>query len=140
MITNRLSAYIGWMAFICFWITFTLGAVADIHDLVIVPLLIMFLLIQIVGHWFPGLIYIPTTFLGMKSERLFLESIKEGDMFESTSAVYYVVTTQDRIIGLTTAEGTKHYPQKSLISFLMENKVTLYNHKPLKFDPLWKKE
>ena len=140
MITNRLSTYIGWIAFVCFWITFILDTVANIHDLVIVPLLIVFMIIQIVGHWCPDIIYIPIPFLGMKSERLFLENIKEGDMFESASAVYYVVTTQDRIIGLTTTEGTKHYPQKSLVPFLMENKVTLYNHKPLKFDPLWKRE
>lgn len=137
MVTNKLHAYIGWIAFVCFWITFILGTVAGVHNLVIIPLLLAFMIIQIVGHWCPDIIYIPIPFLGMKSERLFLESIKEGDMFESNSAVYYVVTTKDQIIGLTTTEGTKHFPQKSLVPFLIKNKVTLYNHKPIKFDPLW---
>ena len=61
-------------------------------------------------------------------------------MFESNSAVYYVVTTKDQIIGLTAAEGTKHFTQKELVPFLIKSKVTLYNHKPIKFDPLWQKE
>lgn len=137
MITNKLNTYIGWTAFVCLWITFILGTVIDIHNLVIVPLLIVFLIIQIIGHWCSDIIYIPYSIFGIKSERLFLESIKEGDMFESSSAVYYVVTTKDQIIGLTTTEGTKHFPQKALVPFLIQSKVTLYNHKPLRFDPLW---
>jgi hypothetical protein len=138
MITNKLNTYIGWMAFVCFWITFILGTVVKIHGLVIVPLLIVFLIIQIVGHWFPGIIYIPITFLGMKSERLFLENIKEGDEFITDFGVrYIVILKKENLIALGCSAEAVSIPIDKFVPFLKDNGVSKYNNKPLKFDPLW---
>ena len=87
MVTNKLNCYIGFLAFITFWILFILHNTLDLNVLITVPLLAVCMLIQITALWMPGAIYIPIKFLGMTSEKLFLEKIKEQDEFLKNNAV-----------------------------------------------------
>lgn len=89
----------------------------------------------------PDSIYIPIKFLGMTSEKLFLEKIKEQDEFLTDFGVRYEVTSKkDDIIVLTCIASSTSIPTDKVIEFLKNNAVSKYNGKPLKFDPLWQKK
>ena len=138
MVTNKLNCYIGFLAFITFWILFTLHNTLDLNVLITVPLLAVCMLIQVTALWMPDAIYIPIKFLGMTSEKLFLEKIKEHDEFLTDFGVRYEVTLKkDDIIVLTCITSSTSIPTDRVIEFLKNNAVSKYNGKPLKFDPLW---
>ena len=138
MVTNKLNHYIGFLAFITFWILFTLHYLLDLNILITTPLLAICMLIQITAIWMPDAIYIPIKFLGMTSEKLFLEKIKEHDEFLTDFGVRYEVTLKkDDIIVLTCITSSTSIPTDRVIEFLKNNAVSKYNGKPLKFDPLW---
>lgn len=138
MVTNKLNRYIGFLAFITFWTLFILHYTLDLNVLVTLPLLAICMLIQITATWMPDAIYIPIKFLGMTSERLFLEKIKEKDEFLTDFGVRYEVTLKkDNEIMLTCSTSSISIPTDRFIEFLKNNAVSKYNGKPLKFDPLW---
>ena len=96
------------------------------------------MLIQTTALWIPDSIYIPIKFLGMTSETLFLENIKEGDEFLTDfGARYEVILKKDDLIVLNCLASSLSLPVERFATFLKNNAVTQYNGKPLKFDPLW---
>lgn len=138
VITNKLHNYIGFIAFLLFWIVFISFKLLEINVLITIPLLAIIMLIQITALWIPDCIYIPVKFLGMTTERLFIENLKEGDEFTTDFGVRYVVALKkENFIALSCSEETISIPIDRFIPFLKNNAVSKYNGKPLKFDPLW---
>ena len=90
MVTNKLNNYIGFLAFAIFWLIFIFSKLLEWNVLVSIPLLAICMLIQITALWMPDAIYIPIKFLGMTSERLFIENLKEGDEFITDFGVRYI--------------------------------------------------
>lgn len=138
MITNKLNNYIGFLAFAIFWLIFILSKVLDWNILITVPLLAICMLIQITALWMPDAIYIPIKFLGMTSEKLFLDQVKEEDEFTTDYNVKYKVTLKkENIIVLNCSTSSISIPIGNFVPFLKDNEITKYNNKPIKFDPLW---
>lgn len=138
MVTNKLSNYIGFLAFAVFWIFFVFSKLSDLNVLVTVPVLAVCMLIQITALWMPGAVYIPIKFLGMTSERLFLENLKEGDEFTTDFGVRYVIVLKkENLVALSCSAETVSLPIDRFTLFLKDNGVSKYNNKPIKFDPLW---
>lgn len=138
MITNKLNCYIGYLAFIIFWILVILHHFLNLNGLIIIPSLIVCMLIQTTALWIPDSIYIPIKFLGMTSETLFLENIKEGDEFLTDFGTRFeVILKKDDVIVLNSMTSSLSIPIERFANFLRTNAVSQYNGKPLKFDPLW---
>lgn len=138
MITNKLSNYIGFLAFAAFWLIFIFSKLVELNVLITIPLLAVCMLIQITALWMPGAIYIPIKFLGMTSERLFLDKLKEQDEFTTDYGVRYEVTLKnENVIILSCLPSSTSIPIDRFVLFLKDNGVSKYNNKPIKFDPLW---
>lgn len=138
MITNKLNTYIGWIAFICFWIIFTIDAIWDMNELIIVPTLLLFFIIQVIAMWMPDAIYVPNKFLGLTPERLFLDQLKADDEFKDYHGISYKITevSVDQI-GIIGPSESLILPSQLFVKYLIDNRVVSYNNKPIKFDPLW---
>lgn len=135
VITNRLHNYIGFIAFLLFWIVFIFSKLLDINVLISIPLLAIILLIQITAVWMPDCIYIPMKFLGMTTERLFIENLKDGDEFITDFGVrYIVILKKENLIALGCSAETVSLPIDRFVLFLKENGVSKYNNKSIKFD------
>jgi hypothetical protein len=139
MVTNKLNNYIGFLAFVVFWLIFIFSKLLEWNALISIPLLATCMLIQITALWMPDAIYIPIKFLGMTSEKLFLEKIKEGDEFITDFGVrYIVILKKENLIALGCSAESVTLPIDKFVPFLKDNGVSKYNNKPIKFDPLWK--
>ena len=138
MITNKLNTYIGWIAFVCFWIMFTADAIWNMNDLIVVPTLLLFFIIQVIAMWMPDAIYVPNKFLGLTPERLFLDQLKADDEFRDDYGIPYKITeVSGDQIGITSPSESIILPSRLFIRYLIDNRVVTYNNKPIKFDPLW---
>lgn len=138
MITNKLNTYIGWIAFVCFWITITVNIIWDINASVIISILFLFFIIQVIAMWMPDAIYVPKKFLGLTSERLFLDQLKVDDEFRDYYDIPYKITeiSVDQI-GITSPSEAIILPSQLFVKYLIDNRIVSYNNKPIKFDPLW---
>ena len=135
VITNKLHNYIGFIAFLLFWIVFIFSKLLEINVLITIPLLAIILLIQITALWMPDCIYIPMKFLGMTTERLFIENLKDGDEFITDFGVrYIVILKKENLIALGCSAETVSLPIDRFVLFLKENGVSKYNNKSIKFD------
>lgn len=135
VITNKLHNYIGFIAFLLFWIVFIFSKLLDINVLISIPLLAIIMLIQITAVWMPDCIYIPMKFLGMTTERLFIENLKDGDEFITDFGVrYIVILKKENLIALGCSAETVSIPIDRFVLFLKENGVSKYNNKSIKFD------
>ena len=141
MITNKLNTYIGWIAFVCFWITITVNIIWDINESVIIPTLLLFFIIQVIAMWMPDAIYVPNKFLGLTSERSFLDQLKVNDEFQDYYGIPYKITevSVDQI-GITSPNESIILSSQLFVKYLINNRIVSYNNKPIKFDPLWQKE
>lgn len=138
MVTNKLSNYIGFFAFAIFWVIFIFAKLLEWNVLISIPLLAVCMLIQITAIWMPDAIYIPIKFLGMTSERLFLEQLKERDEFTTDYGVRYEVTLKnENVVMLSCLTSSTSIPLDRFVPFLKDNGISKYNNKPIKFDPLW---
>jgi hypothetical protein len=135
VITNKLHNYIGFIAFLLFWIVFIFSKLLDINVLISIPLLAIILLIQITAVWIPDCIYIPMKFLGMTTERLFIENLKDGDEFITDFGVHYIVILKkENLIALGCSAETVSLSIDRFVLFLKESGVSKYNNKSIKFD------
>jgi hypothetical protein len=135
VITNKLHNYIGFIAFLLFWIVFIFSKLLEINVLISIPLLAIILLIQITAVWMPDCIYIPMKFLGMTTERLFIENLKEGDEFITDFGVrYIVILKKENLIALGCSAETVSLSIDRFVLFLKESGVSKYNNKSIKFD------
>lgn len=135
VITNKLHNYIGFIAFLLFWVVFIFSKLLEINVLISIPLLAIILLIQITAVWMPDCIYIPMKFLGMTTERLFIENLKDGDEFITDFGVrYIVILKKENLIALGCSAETVSLPIDRFVLFLKESGVSKYNNKSIKFD------
>jgi hypothetical protein len=83
----------------------------------------------------PDCIYIPMKFLGMTTERLFIENLKEGDEFITDFGVrYIVILKKENLIALGCSAETVSLSIDRFVLFLKESGVSKYNNKSIKFD------
>ena len=110
----------------------------NINELIIIPTLFLFFIIQVIAMWMPDAIYVPNKFLGLTPERLFLDQLKADDEFRDYYGIPYKITEIcGNQIGIISPSEAIILPSQLFVKYLIDNRVVSYNNKPIKFDPLW---